>query len=149
MGALVVALDHFDPAAEADGVIVFGAVEFPRIAVDEPVLGRFLLPAAADDLAEQAVVVADAIAMRGDGQRRHAVHEAGGETAEAAVAERGVGLDPAQVREIDAELVERLRHRLGDAEIGHRVEQQAADQEFEREIIDALAPVVVDGVQRF
>ena len=52
VGALIVALDHFDPAAEADGVIVFGADEFPRIAVDEPVLGGFLLPAAADDLAE-------------------------------------------------------------------------------------------------
>ena len=82
-------------------------------------------------------------------ERRHAVHETGGETSEAAVAERGVRLDPAQIRQVDAKLVERLRHRLGDAEIGHRVEQQAADQEFEREIIDALAPVGVDGVQRF
>ena len=83
--------------------------------------------------------------MRGDRQRRHAVHETGGEAAEAAIAERRVGLDPAQVRQIDAELVERLRHRLRDAEIGQGVEQQAADQEFEREIIDALAPVGVDA----
>ena len=147
VGALVVALDHFDPAAEADRVIVFGTDEFPWIAVDEPVLRRFLLPAAADDLAEQAVVVADAVAVRGDGQRRHAVHETGGEAAEAAIAERRVGLDPAQVRKIDAELVERFRHRLRDAEIGQGVEQQAADQELERKIIDALAPVGVDGVQ--
>jgi hypothetical protein len=149
VGALVVALDHFDPAAEADGVIVFGADEFPRIAVDEPVLRRLLLPAAADDLAEQAIVVADAIAMRGDRERRHAVHEAGGEAPEAAVAERGVGFDPAQVREVDAELIEGFRHRLGDAEIGHRVEQQAPDQKFEREVINALAPVGIDGVERF
>ena len=149
VGALVVALDHFDPTAEADGVVVFGADEFPRIAVDEPVLGGFLLPAAADDLPEQAVVVADAIAMRGDGERRHAVHEAGGETPEAAVAERGVGLDPAQIGEVDAEFIERFGHRRCDAEIGHRVEQQAPDQEFEREIIDPLAPVGVNGVQRF
>ena len=85
--------------------------------------------------------------MRGDRQRRHAVHETRGEAPEAAVAERRVGLDSAQVREIDAEFVERFRHRLRDAEIGQGVEQQAADQEFEREIIDALAPVGVDGVQ--
>ena len=148
-GALVVALDHFDPPAEADRVIVFGTDEFPRIAVDEPVLRRFLLPAAADDLAKQAIVVADAVAVRGDRQRRHAVHETRGEAPEAAIAERRVGLDSAQVRQIDAEFVERFRHRLRDAEIGQGVEQQAADQEFEREIIDALAPVGVDGVQGF
>ena len=99
-GALVVALNHFDPAAEADRVIVFGTDEFPWIAVDQPVLRRFLLPAAADDLAEQAVVVADAVAVRGDGQRRHAVHETRGEAAEAAIAQRRVGLDPAQVRRL-------------------------------------------------
>ena len=73
----------------------------------KPVLGNFLLPAAADDLPEQAVVVADAVAVRGDRQRRHAVHEAGGEAPEAAVAERGVGFDPAQRGEIDAELRQR------------------------------------------
>ena len=122
VGALVLALDHFDPAAEADGVVVFGADEFPRIAVDEPVLRRFLLPAAADDLAEEAIIVTDAIAMGGDGERRHAVHETGREAAEAAIAERGVGLDPAQIREVDAEFVERFGHRRRDAEIGHRIE---------------------------
>ena len=47
--------------------------------------------------------------------------------------------------EVDAELVERLAHRLGDAEIGQRVEQQPADQELERQIVDALAPVGVDA----
>ena len=140
---LVVALHHFDPAAETDGVIVFGPLEFPRIAVGEPVLRGFLLPAAADDLAEQAVIVTDAVAMCGDFQRRHAVHEAGGEAPEAAVAERGVGLDAAQLGQIDAELLERLGHRLHDPEIGHGVEQQSADQEFQREVVDALAPVGV------
>ena len=149
MGALVVALYHFDPAAEADRVIVFGTHELPRIAVDEPVLGRFLLPAAADDLAEEAIVVADAVAVRGDGQRRHAVHETGGEATEAAIAERGVRLDSAQLRKLDAKLIERFAHWLSDAEIGQGVEQQAADQELEREVIDALAPIGVDGVQGF
>ena len=149
IGALVLALYHFDPAAEADRVIVFGTHELPRIAVDEPVLGRFLLPAAADDLAEEAIVVANAVAVRGDGQRRHAVHETGGEPTEAAIAERGVRLDSAQIRKIDAKLIERFAHWLSDAEIGQGVEQQAADQELEREVIDALAPIDVDGVQGF
>src|SRR5277367_1883716 len=144
-GALVV-LDHFDPTAEANRVVVFGSDELPRIAVDEPVLRRFLLPPAANNLAKETVVVADAVAVRGDRQRRHAVHETRGEAAEAAIAERRIGLDLAQVRQIDAELVERLRHRLRDAEIGQGVEQQAPNQEFKREIIDALAPVDIDAV---
>src|SRR6202035_6110685 len=85
-GALIV-LDHFDPTAEPNRVIVFRTYELPRIAVDEPVLRRFLLPAAANNLAKETVVVADAVAVRGDRQSRHAVHETRGEAAEAAIAE--------------------------------------------------------------
>jgi hypothetical protein len=84
--------------------------------------------------------------VRGDRQRRHAVHETRGEAPEAAIAERRVGLNFAQVRQIDAEPIERFRHRLRNAEIGQSVEQEAPDQEFEREIIDALAPVDIDTV---
>ena len=143
-GALVVGLHHLDPSAEADGVVVFQPLELPWIAAGEPVLWSFLLPAVANDLAEKAVVVADAVAVRGDLKGRHAVHEAGGEAAEAAVAERRVRLDPPEFAQVDAEFMQRFGHRLGDAEIGHRVEKQPADQEFEREVIDAFAPIGVD-----
>ena len=44
-------------------------------------------------------------------RRRHALHEAGGEPAEAAIAERRVRLESAQRVEIDAELGERLAQR--------------------------------------
>ena len=81
--------------------------------------------------------------MRGNPQRGHALHVAGGEPAEAAVAERGVGLELAQPVEVDAEVAQRLARHLGDAEIGQRVEQQAPDQEFEREVVDPLAAVAV------
>src|SRR5208283_2291953 len=84
--ALVVAVDHIDPAAEANRVIVFEALELPRIAVGQPVFGSLLLPPSPDDLPEQAIVVSDAVAVRGDLEGRHAVHETGGETAKAAVA---------------------------------------------------------------
>ncbi len=49
-------------AAEADAVADLGAGEFHRIAETQPILGVFLLPAIAQDLPEQAVVVADSIA---------------------------------------------------------------------------------------
>src|SRR5205085_11529913 len=79
-------------AAEADFVSDLAALEFPRIAEGEPVLGQFDLPAVDDLLAKEAVLVANAVAVRGDADRCHRLHEAGGETAEAAIAERGVGL---------------------------------------------------------
>ena len=116
--------------------------------MDEPVLGRFLLPTAPNELPEEPVVVTDAIAVRGDAERRHAVHETGGETSEAAVAERRVRLDTAQFGQADAKLLQRLLHRLGNADIRHRIEKEAADQEFQRKVIDALSPVGVGGVGR-
>ena len=82
--------------------------------------------------------------MRGDTERRHAVHEAGGETPEAAIAERGVRFDPTELRQTDAEFFERLGHWFRNTEIGHRVEQKAADEELEGEVIDPLAAVGVD-----
>ena len=98
-------------------VVDLGTRKLPGIAEIQPVLGIFVLPAVADGLAEQAVVVADAIAVGGDRQRRHALHETGGEAAEAAIAQRCVGLDVAQLVEIDVEAGERRAHRLDQAEI--------------------------------
>ena len=109
----------------------------------EPFVGIFLLPALRDDLAEQAEIVADAVADRGNGQRRHAFHEAGREPPEAAIAERGIRLAFAQVRKADAEIAERgLEHRQ-QPHIVQRIGEQAADQEFEAEVIDPLAAGVV------
>ena len=44
------------------------------------------------------MVVANAIAMRGNAERGHALHEARGKPAQAAVAERGIGLELPQTR---------------------------------------------------
>ena len=69
------------------------------------------------------MIVADAVAVRGDGERGHALHEAGGEPAEAAVAQRGVGLEFAQPVEVDAKFCECQAHARGKAKIVQRVEQ--------------------------
>ena len=50
--------------------------------------------------------------MGGHVDGRHAFHEAGGEPAKAAIAERGIGLSSAIEVEIDAERRQRLAHRL-------------------------------------
>ena len=92
-----------DRAAEADQMGGVRPRDLPWIAEGQPVLRIFLLPAIVDDLAEHPVIVADAVAVRGDAQCRHALHEAGGQPAEAAIAQRGVMLDVAQPVVVDAE----------------------------------------------
>ena len=104
---LIARRHRLDRAAEADLVGDFGPLELPGIAERQPVLRHLDLPAVAEDLAEQAVVIADAIAEAGDADGRHALQEAGGEPAEAAIAERGVRLELLDARRVDAELGQR------------------------------------------
>src|SRR5438477_13214867 len=106
------ALRHrLDPAAVMDVVGEFRTRELPGIAEGQPILGEFHLPAVADHLAEQAVIVTDAVAAGRDAETRHALHQAGRETPQAAIAERGIGFGAAHAVEIDAEIAERRLDR--------------------------------------
>src|SRR5437667_39944 len=80
--------------------------EFPRVAEGQPILGIFLLPTVADHLAEQAMVVADAIAAGRNAEAGHALHQTGRQAPQAAIAERRIGLGSAHPVEIDAEIAE-------------------------------------------
>src|SRR5690606_8057674 len=55
-----------DAAAKADQVADLGSLELPGIAEVQPGLGLLVLPAVDNGLAEQAMVVADAVAVGGD-----------------------------------------------------------------------------------
>ncbi len=102
----------FDAAAEMHMVDDLRPLEFPGVAEAQPFVGIFALPAVRDDLAEQAEIVADAVAERGDRQRRHAFHETGREAPETAIAERRIRFAFAQIRQLNAEIAERcLEHR--------------------------------------
>src|SRR5215467_9322509 len=144
-GRAVLPMAHLDPSPKSDLDGDFGALKLPGIAGFKPVLWVFVLPAILHGLAEQSVVVANAISERRHRQRRHALHEAGSETAESAVAEGGVGLDGAQVVKINTEIGERGAHRLNQLEIGKGSEQLASEQELERQIIDALGGLDIGG----
>ena len=98
----------------------------------------FVLPAILDDLAKQPVIVADAIAAGRDPECGHAVHEAGREPAEAAIAERRVGLGGAHPVEIDADVAERHPDGFAEPQVFDDIAEQAPDQEFQGQIIDAL-----------
>ena len=73
-------------AAEFDFEGVFGALQRPGIAETEPFVRSFHLPAVANLLIEDAVLVANAIADGGNVECGKGIHEARGKTAEAAIA---------------------------------------------------------------
>ena len=66
------------------------APDLPRVAGAQPAVGALDLPAVADVLVEDAELVAQAVADRGDVERGERVHVARGEAPEAAVAEAGL-----------------------------------------------------------
>lgn len=68
----------------------------------------------------------------------HRVEEAGGEAAEAAVAEGGILLLINHVLEVVPELLEGNLVGLVEVEVHEGVEERAAHEELEREIVDAL-----------
>ncbi len=98
-----------------------------------------LLPPVLDDLLKEAVVITDTVAAGGDPKARHALQKARRKAAEAAIAERGVGLGAAHPRGIDAEIAERQPDELAASQVADNVVEQAPDQKLERHVIDALA----------
>jgi hypothetical protein len=105
-----------------------------------------------DGLPEQAEAVAQAVARERQVAGRRAVEEAGGQSAEAAVAERRV-LDLLEAGQIDALFGERLLDVVENAHIEEVAVDQAADQILGREVERAASlllaalggrPAVVD-----
>ena len=110
----------------------------------QPVLGLLALPAVLERLPEQPVLVANAVAVRGEAHGRHGVEEAGGETAETAVAERGIGLVGEERAVVDAEALDDGPQPFIEPEVGDGILEQPADEEFHREVVDPLAVLGMD-----
>lgn len=132
-----------DAAAKADQILHLGALELPGVAEIQPGLGLLVLPAIDDGLAEQAVVITDAVTMGDHAEGRHALHEAGREPAEAAIAERRVRLQQADAFDIHVEPGERFTRHVEQTEVAQAVDQQAADEKLQREVIHPLLPAGV------
>ena len=131
-----VVADLLDMAAELDDAGELGTADLPRVAAAEPVVRLLDLVAVLDDLLEDAVVVADAVAERRKLQRGHGVQETGRETSETAVAEAGVDFLVADFVDVEPE----FRHRFGGflfhAQVDHGVAERASDQELKRDVVD-------------
>ena len=121
---------------DVDGLIRLAVL--PGKAVLEPVVRDLDLVALDDLLLEQAVLVADAAAVTRQAVCCHRVDEAGSESAEAAVAKTCIRLFLERLDEAEVEVLEDFLDGLLDAEIDEVRLEQAAEQEFDREIIDLL-----------
>lgn len=107
-------------------------------------LGLLLLPAVDNRLAEQAVLIPNAVAMPGDTQGRHAFHETRGQAAEASVAQGGVRFQQADTLQVDPQLGQGLASHVQQAQVAQAVVEQAADEEFQRQVVHPLLAFAVD-----
>jgi hypothetical protein len=115
----------------------------------QPVFRLLDLPAVGDALPEEPVLVPDAVAEAVNAERRHGIQEAGGETAQAAVAQRGIRFAGHDGVKIDAELGERLAADIADAEVEHGVREEPTNQVLHRQVVDALRAVRTCPARRF
>src|SRR5208337_964804 len=81
-------------------------------------------------------------------ERRHRIEEACGQPAEAAVTEGSVGLLIEQDLQVDSVLGEKITAGVDDAEVEKIVFQRAADQKFERQIIELLGIAAIESHAR-
>ena len=106
-----------------------------------PGVGLFLLSAVGELLVEQAVVIVQAHAIPGQAQGRNGIQKTGGQTAQSAIAQRGLRLVFLQSRQGAAHFVEKGADRLEQAQGQKVIAEQLAQQKFGREVVE-LAPGV-------
>ncbi|MCY1530704.1 hypothetical protein D9M68_659040 [compost metagenome] len=90
------------------------------------------------------MLVADAVAVGGQAQGGHALHEAGRQAPQAAVAEGGIRLDLADPLQVHVQLRQGLARHVEQPEVAQVVDQQPANEKLQREVIDALSVLPVD-----
>ena len=125
-------------ATKLDGHGLVLTADLPRIAVGEPLVGGLDLAAVDDLLLKQAVAVAHAVAVAGNALGCHGIQEACGQTAQATVAQRRIGLLVLDDGQVEAHVVERLGDHVAHAKVEQVVVEQAADQKLDREVVHAL-----------
>ena len=140
---LAVDFNFFHMAAEMDlaGVLHHGA--FPGVAVVQPAVGKLNLLAVDDFLTEQAVLVADGAAHGRQIQAAQAVHKAGCQPSEAAVAQTGFRLLLQQVLDVNSQLLQGIGILLAGNQIQHIGIHAAAHQEFHAQVVEALFPAAL------
>ncbi len=133
-------------AAELDALGVLRAFQLPGIAVAQPVIRLLHLVAVLDQLAEHAVLVAQAVALDRQLQGGAAVEETGRQAPQSAVAKPGVRLGLGDLLQEQTQVVESSFRLVADAQVEHGVAQGAAHEELQGQVVGALAVGLVVGV---
>ena len=126
----------------------------PYEAVAQPVVRQLHLIAVDDLLFKETVLIANGAAMPRVTVCSERVDEAGGEAAEAAVAEPRIRLFLVGIRELQIELLQNLLHRLLNAEVDEIGAQEPTEQKLNGKIVDLLdallrvLPIRLDPVVR-
>ena len=107
----------FNRSAEADFKFPLAPFEFPRIAVNQPILRQLDLHSVDDFLPEQPVAIADAITKGRNAKACHAFHEAGRKPPQSAIAQCCVRFQRLDQISLDAKILERRLERVEQPEI--------------------------------
>ena len=127
-----------DLAVKLDLDALVGVALQPHLTAGQPVVGLFLLPAVHDLLLEDAVLVQDGVAGAGDAGGGHAVQVAGGQTAQAAVAEARVGLFVVDALQLDVGVRQNGLGHIRQPQAEQAVLQAAAHQKLHAQVVHLL-----------
>ena len=121
-----------DSPVYRDDAGLLGPRDQPRRQVAPPIVGTLDLEAIPNPLAKKPEFIVDAVGVARHIQRRQRVQKARRQPAEAAVAERRVGLFVEQQLQIDSVGCEEFAAGVDDAEIEQIVFERTTDEVFQR-----------------
>ena len=130
-------------SAERHRLRIFRARYLPRISVLQPVVRLLDLLPVDDPLAENAVVVADAVSHGGEIKRGHRIEIACSQTTQTSISKARIRLEIAQIVPVYPVGAKRIATELVGLKVYHIVSEQAADEKLERKIIDILGVLLV------
>mmetsp|Transcript_56733 Transcript_56733/g.135121 ORF Transcript_56733/g.135121 Transcript_56733/m.135121 type:complete len:509 (-) Transcript_56733:400-1926(-) len=107
-------------------------------AVAQPIVRALHLSAILDVLLEHSIAVPDAVAPAREGECCHGVQEARGQSAEAAVPERGIILLLVEFLELHAQTIHRLRKVLLQVQVCDGILHVAANEVLRRQVVRPL-----------
>ena len=139
-----------DAAVDRDEARLIRTRDLPGAALRQPVVRLLPLVAVVDFLLEQPVLVVDAVAAAGHSEGRQRIQEAGGQPAQTAVAEGGVGLAVLQLLQIRSQIADSFAAGVANLQVVEIAPQRLSDQKLDGKVVKALrvlAPVALLGLQ--
>ena len=133
---VVPVLGDLPAETDLDHILVTG--DQPALGRAAPVVGDLGLLAVPELLLENAQLIADGITDPLHAEGSHAVHVAGGQSAQTAVSEPGIRLRLKDIGSAEAEILQGADQGITDPEVEGVLHQAAADEKLHGHIVDFL-----------